>query len=473
MPGLHFIMKRAVLFLMMLSAVLATSCTKESFITGRDALLETSEDSLHFDTVFTTTGSITHYFKIYNRNDNKLLISNIYLSGNDNSYFRINADGIPGPDISDIEIVANDSLYVFVTVKIDPTSADLPFVVEDSIGISYNGNERWVQLRAWGQNANFLRSMVISSDTMWTNEKPFVILGGIAVLNGATLTIEKGTRIHLHADAPFLVDGTLTAVGEKYDSTKITFLGDRLDEYYRDHPGSWPGIYFRETSVNNMLRHVIVKNAYQGIVSEKLSSAGTPKVTLDQCIIDNCYDAGIIGVESSITAVNSLISNCGKNILLVKGGSYDFSHCTAVSYSNVYIPHKQPVLAVTNFVKLDDIISVSDLRADFINCIFWGDHGTVENEVVVAKEGNTTFAVDFRNCLWKVVNDPAGVTSSGMITNEDPDFETIETTKNQYNFRLKEGSPAINAGIMTTFTVDLDDRERLNIPDLGAYETTF
>jgi hypothetical protein len=347
------------------------SCRKDSFTTDPNAVVNISADTIHFDTLFTTTGSVTHFFKIFNDNDSKIRISGITLSGGSNSFFKINAEGTEGPSVAELEIEANDSLYVFVTVQVDPTLNNLPFIVQDSIGITYNGNQRWVQLQAWGQNANFMRTKVITSDTTWTHEKPFVILGGLLVAEGVELKIEQGTRIYLHADAPFIVDGTLTASGKKYDSTKIVFQGDRIDEFYRDLPASWPGIYFRETSTNNLLKHVIVRNAYQGVISEKLSAIAGPKVRLEECIIDNCYDAGILGINSSINAVNCLISNCGKNILLVQGGEYEFTHCTDVAVTNSYISHKQPVLVVTDFIKVGDVVTVADVKASFINCIFW------------------------------------------------------------------------------------------------------
>lgn len=463
--------------LIVLAIIVATgsmlSCSKDSLITSRDALLTVSADTLHFDTLFTATGSVTHFFKIFNENDRRLRIADITLSGGENSFFSINADGTAGPSVKDLEIDANDSLYVFVTVNIDPTVADLPFVVEDSISITFNGNQKWVQLQAWGQNASFMNTKVIVSDTTWTNKKPFVILGGLLVAEGVELKIEAGTKIYLHADAPFIVDGTLTATGDKYDSTKIIFQGDRLDRYYRDLPASWPGIYFREPSRSNFLKHVIVKNAYQGLVSEKPSGAAGPKVRLEECIIDNCYDAGILGVNSSITAENCLVSNCGKNILLVEGGVYDFIHCTDVAFSNSYISHRQPVLLVTNFIKIGDAISAADIKASFTNCIFWGANGTVDNEVSTLRDGSAAFDVTFKNCLWKIEQQPSGISSTNMIDNQDPLFINVDSPINLYDFRLKEGSPAVNSGISTAVSTDLDGKNRVNIPDIGAYETTF
>ncbi|HXL57670.1 MAG TPA: hypothetical protein VN958_15520, partial [Chitinophagaceae bacterium] len=96
------------------------SCKKESFITSTDALLFTSADTLHFDTIFTGTGSITQSFKIYNPNDQKLLLSRIEIAGGNTSVFKLNVDGAPGTSFSNIEIAPNDSIYVFVAASINP-----------------------------------------------------------------------------------------------------------------------------------------------------------------------------------------------------------------------------------------------------------------------------------------------------------------------------------------------------------------
>src|SRR5687767_2789068 len=106
-------------------AVILFSCKKTGFITSPDAFLRTSVDSLHFDTVFTTTGSTTQFFKIFNPNDQKLRLSNVQLMGGAASPFKLNVDGMPGTIFSDIEIEANDSIYAFVTVSINPSAASL------------------------------------------------------------------------------------------------------------------------------------------------------------------------------------------------------------------------------------------------------------------------------------------------------------------------------------------------------------
>ncbi|MEO8568206.1 MAG: hypothetical protein ABI419_03700 [Ginsengibacter sp.] len=448
------------------------SCKKESFITSPQARLYTSADTLLYDTVFTSVGSITKSFKIFNNNNQKLLLSRIKLSGGASSFFKMNVDGTSANEIDDIEINPNDSIYVFVQVKIDPTTAILPFVITDSILIDYNGNQKFVQLQAYGQNAIFLNKVKLTGNITWNDSLPYVILGGVLVDSNAVLTIREGTKIYLHPNAPFLVDGTLRVQGTKQD--QVIFAGDRLDADYKDFPASWPGIFLNSSSQENNIKFAVIKNAYQGIIAQGLSLNTTPKLTLSQSIIDNIYDAGVLGINSNIYADNCLISNCGKNVLLALGGDYSFVHCTVASYSNFFIDHKNPVLQVANFADDGTTTLVADLDARFTNCIFWGEGGSVENEILISKKLNTFFSVKFDNTLYKVKDsDPADATfTNTVIKNTDPLFDSINISKNYYDFHFKKdpAAPAIDKGSVTPYTRDLDDFLRSGIPDLGCYE---
>lgn len=463
------------LFILSFTFFLAT-CKKESFITAPDARVTITADSLKYDTVFTTTGSITQSFKIINENNQKLNISSIKLMGGNSSVYKINADGIIGPEISNIEVRANDSIYVFVSVVINQNVTSLPFIVQDSIKINYNGRDRWVQLEAWGQNAHFFRNRLMTGNETWTNDLPYVILGALVVDTTATLSIDKGCRIYVHADAPVVVDGTLLINGQKDSIDRVYFRGDRLDDPYKDFPASWPGIFFRSSSKGNVFNYAVLKNAYQAIASQDLSpNYPNPKITLNECIVDNAYDAGIITVNSNIKAVNCLISNCGKNLLLLKGGDYQFTHCTIATYSNNFILHKDPVLSISNFINVNNVPQISPLSALFRNCIFWGDGGVVEDEVVVSKSGSTAFSVNFDYGLWKIEkNNPTttpGVVASQMINNQPPLFDSIDVSRRYYDFHLQSASPAVNKGTNAGIVKDLDGRPRpVGLPDLGCYE---
>ncbi|MEO5891221.1 MAG: right-handed parallel beta-helix repeat-containing protein [Ferruginibacter sp.] len=446
-----------------------SSCKKDSFITSGDARIATSLDSLKYDTVFTSIGSITKSFKINNLNTQKLLLSEVKLMGGANSSFKINVNGAPASELNNIEIASEDSIYIFVTANINPNTANLPFIVTDSIRIMFNGNTRFVQLEAFGQNANFLRNRIIKGDITWTNNLPYVILGSLQVDADASLTIEAGCKIYSHADAPFIVDGTLVAKGTKDD--RVVFAGDRLDEDYRDLPASWPGIYFRGSSKNNVLTYTIVKNAYQAVVAEQASVNANPKITLHQCIIENAYDAGILCVNSSLAADNTLISNCGKNIYIIYGGNYIFTNCTAAAYSP-YLSHKDPVLTANNFALQNGNTLTADLEAVFRNCIFWGQDGIVEDELNIAKQGNNNFDVLFDHCLYKSKNDPANSVFSAPVKNMDPLFDSIDVSRRNFNFHINNAqAPGLDKGIATGFLKDLDGNDRsIGLPDLGCYE---
>ncbi|MEY2916571.1 MAG: hypothetical protein RIS73_285, partial [Bacteroidota bacterium] len=451
--------------------VALSSCKKDSFITSAEARLTLTADSLKYDTVFTTTGSITKSFKIINENSQKLRLSKVKLMGGAASPYKININGSSSTEENNIEIEANDSVYVFVSVTINPNAANLPFIVSDSILINYNGNTRFVQLQAYGQNAVFLSNKVITGNVIWTNALPFVILKTIRIDTAATLTIQPGCKIYSHADAPFIVDGTLIINGIK--NNEVVFAGDRLDNDYKDLPAGWPGIYFRGNSKNNVLKYAIIKNAYQAVVTTGPSVNANPKLIIQQCVIDNAYDAGVLAVNTSLQANNSLISNCGSNVAVVYGGDYIFTNCTVASYSNLFFAHKNPVLTVNNFAMQGGSAITANLNAIFRNCIFWADTGFVNNEVVVNKQGSNTFNVLFEKNLYRVQTDPANSTLTSNIKNQDPLFDSIDVTKRYYDFRitLNNAAPGINKGVLTAFLKDLDDKNRNNgLADLGCYE---
>ena len=458
------------LLLLLVFAALVFACRKNSFITTRNARIGFSADTVWFDTVFVSTGSITQQVKIYNPNNQKLRLSTVKLMGGAQSYFHINIDGSPGPEQDNIDIDAGDSLYIFVSVEIDPQTSNLPFVVQDSIQVAFNGNTQYIQLEAYGENARFLNNAVITGNTAWDNTLPYVILGSLQVDANAQLTIPAGCKIYFHANAPLLVSGTLLVNGGPYDSTRVYFQSDRLDPPYNSYPGSWPGIYFQSTSTGNDLKYAVIQNADESIVVEAPPAGTVPKVLLEQCIINNSSKAGILGIQGSLQANNCLISNSGNNIEL-GGGYYVFLQCTSAAYSNLYLTHTQPVLSVADEIEEDSTLVTGNIQANFENCIFWGANGSVTDEVVVSKQTTDNFSVNFSNCLWKVQDVPSPITSSAIIANQDPLFDSINNSTLYYNFHLQTGSPALGAGISAGIGIDLDGNPRpATNPDLGCYQ---
>jgi hypothetical protein len=451
----------------LLASIIFISCKKDSFITSADARLSTSVDSLKFDTVFTTTGSITKSFKIFNNNEQKLLLSKIKLGGGATSAFKMNVNGIAATELNNVEIAAKDSIYVFVTVTVNQTAANLPFIISDSVLIDFNGRNAKVNLEAFGQNAIFIRNGLIISNVNFTNTLPYVILGGLQVASTGSLTINAGTKIYCHADAPLIIDGTLICNGTKLQP--IVFAGDRLDDPYNGFPASWPGIYFRSTSKDNVLQFTNVKNAYQALVVLQPSVNANPKLILRQCIIDNSLDAGLLCTNTNVVAENCLISNCGRNVETNYGGTYSLTHCTIAAYSNSYVLHKRPAIYLTD---ANDANQTFPLNALLRNCIFYGDAGFVENEIQTKKVG-AAFNVNIDHCLYRAVADPTNTIINVSIKNIDPSFDSVDNSRRVYDFRITKNATAasINKGVATFLLKDLDDKNRnIGLPDIGAYE---
>ncbi len=429
-----------------------------------------SADTVSFDTVFTSTVTVTQQVKIINNNNESVNISSISLAGGSNSFFILNIDGNPGPDVSNLKISADDSLIIFVTVFIRPGTGPRPFLLQDSIRISYNSNEQFIQLSAWGQNAHFLKNQVIRGNSVWLSDMPYVIYGSLTIDSNASLLIQAGAHIYIHADAPFFVDGNLQIMGDSSDSQRVYFTGDRLDQPYAGYPGSWPGIYFRKTSKDNLLNYAVFQNSNHTIIAEGPGSGLSPKLSLNQCIINNSLGEGILGIQSSIHAVNCLISNCGQNVVIGLGGVYQFEYCTVAAYSTELLFHQQPVLTISNSGSDGSQLFTGDLNANFINCIFWGGEG-VDDEAKVIRQGNTVFNVLFDHTILKQQNYPENIDSSSLWLNTNPQFVASGLPGNIFDFHLLSGSPAVDHGTNLGILIDLDGNPRpVNQPDLGCYE---
>ncbi|NNC85435.1 MAG: hypothetical protein HKN75_05080 [Bacteroidia bacterium] len=476
----------------LLILIASSSCRKESFVTDSSAKLAFSNDTVIFDTVFVTIGSTTQWLQVYNNNDKSIRISNINLAGGSASKFRINVDGLPGTNFSEIEINANDSMFIFVEVTIDPNASNLPFVVDDSITFETNGNLQSVKLVAWGQNANFIRAdtyvdglppyKVIDCPggaATWNSTLPYVIFGYAVVDSACTLNVDAGTQIHFYNNSGLWVyrAGTIKVNGTL--SNPVVFQGTRLEPSFDEEPGQWDRIWINEGSVANEFNYAIIKNGFIGLQLEPIIAPSDPReIKVNNTVIRNMSGYGIFTRAYTGTFKNCMISNCGQYLAaLTAGGSYDFRHCTFANYWTAG-QRSTPSIFMNNFI-IDEnsnaIPSPLD-SATFKNCIIYGRNDSeIEWDFV-----DTDSAFKFDYCLVQVdpdfndANNPDQF--SNILKNQDPGF--VDAFNGDYF--LDTLSVCEDAGNSNYVIPDMDlhlDLVQMNRltnlpPDLGAVEYT-
>ena len=473
---------------LLLIITLLFACKKDIMENDQSANLHFSTDTITFDTIFASIGSITKTLTVYNRN-NFDVKSNIALLGNSAANFRMNIDGIAGNSQTNIVIPAKDSIFIFLEVTIDPSSSNTPYILTDSLVFTTGTKKQDVDVVAWGQDAYFHTANtygniingtdttrfyyhLLDCSTPWMNDKPHVIYGYAVVDPGNTLTINEGCNIYLHKNSGVIVGNPFSeyAGGSiKINGTlgnEVVFQGDRLDPWYKDIPGQWDRIWLIPGSIDNEINYAIIKNGNIGIHADTVSlTSNNPTVTINNTIIENMSGIGVLGQGAHITANNTVISKCGQYAVACNiGGTYNFTHCTFANYWN-YSNRNTPSILLNNYYEGADgeIYSINLDEANFTNCIIYGNLST---EVSFQEHKDKTFNYTFDHCLIKL--DPTINTDNehyeNVIINQSPKFvDNLES-----NFHLKEDSPTIDAGIGPSDS-DIEGNPRSN-PDIGAYE---
>ena len=446
-----------------------TGCKKGNFTSN--GTLTFSSDTLVFDTVFTTIGSVTKNFKFYNNDNKPLTVSKIKLMGGDNSPYRINVDGLSGNEFNEINIEGNDSLYVFVEVTLDPNNQLNPVVIEDSIQFTTNGVVQYVQLASWGQDMYYHYKdvfPVIAADTTWANDKPHVIYGYSAVDLAKTLNIQAGTDIYLHKNAILYVyKGALNINGTL--NNPVTLQGDRLEMAYDDVSGQYYGIYFQE-AMPSSIDYAIIKNGTSGVhlFSEDPANSGYT-LTLTNTKIFNCARYGVfIYSGAKVKAENCLIyKNLNHSLLVLEGGDFNFNHCHLLGYSSDGGQNPAVGLSNTYYNPLLGTTFISSIEEGVItNSVIYGD---LEQELAfdTISDPAITLSFQFENNLIRSSTIFTESFFNNNIWNQSPQFK--DALENDFEFW--SGSPLRDAGNNLFFSpTDILGTSRVNTPDIGAFE---
>ncbi len=446
-------------------------------------VLSFSVDTLSFDTLLSTLGSTTKKFMIYNRHNKPLLISSIRLSG-DNG-FRVNIDGQKGQEFSDIRIGAADSLYVFVEATLKENANNTPQIITDEVVFVTNNVQQKVVLEASGQDVYVFRSKIFEESTTLPNDKPYLVFDSLVIKENVTLEIPENVTFYMYSKSKIKVYGNIKAKGTK--EKPVVFRGYRTDYLidipYDRVPGQWGGLQFASSSYNNEFEYVHIRN---GMFAMNFESSGTEnsKLKMKNSILTNVNGQLFAAENCNIEIENSELSNASGALLFLRGGKYNFRHCTMANYlpawNNMSVTGQTIVLS--NYKKEgDNTISMPVDQADFLNCIVYGNNSSGSN-ILFMKDKDTNpdapFNYKFQNCLLKTNDELDKNQTIDCIFNQNPEF--VKSTAGDdfiFSFQLDSISPARNkadSNISANLPYDMNGVYRFNDegPDMGAYEWT-
>ncbi len=476
------LLRNFILILWSIASLLLVSCEREYVFRGNGTEIRFSTDTVAFDTIFTSVGSITQNLRVSNPVQDDVVVEAIELMGGEDSDFVLNVNGNAGSRIEDVSIRGNDSVVVFIEAHIkDSGDKNTPFVVSDSIMFYTRDKIQKVHLVAYGQDVIPLRKENLKTQS-FTNDKPYLIYDWVVVDSAETLTIDPGTRLHFHKDAFFIVFGTVQVNGES--DNPVLFTTDRMDEWYADKPGQWGYIHLMPGSENHTFNNAVIRNSTMGIVVDSVGiEPDAEPLQLNNVKIEHVTAQGLLAQNSSIIASNSVFADCGSaSVALTVGGSYKFYHCTIANYFT-WAFRSTPALLISNyFTDVDNQDRFSPVQtADFHNCIIYG---IKENEIKLDfiqnpddEEDVPVFLnVNFSHSLLKIEDEKkeaySEVFNNGILFNEDPDFADVS----KYNYELDTLSAGLEAGdyeIAREYPFDFYNTNRVEnnkLPDLGAIE---
>lgn len=484
-----------------------SSCRKDFSTIPSFGELEFSKDTVFLDTIFTNIGSATYNLKVYNRSNDDITIPNITLERGTVSNYRLNVDGIPGKSFQNIDILAKDSIFIFVETTIDIASVSNPLYT-DRILFDNGMNQQDVKLVTLVQDANFIfpgrdpftlkidsltldgeattiKGRFLTNDELtFTNTKPTVIYGYAAVSSNNTLTIPPGAKVYFHDNSGLIIDTDASLKVNGTLNDKVIFEGDRLENSFSSLPGQWGTIWLRAGSKENVINHAEIKNGIIGILVDSISSASTPTLTLKNSEIINHSNFGVLARETSIHGENVVIGNSGEaSLACIIGGSYNFTHSTFANYWSNGI-RSLPSVLINNYYTYtntsgQEIIETRDLiTANFTNCIIDGNNNI---EFLPDKAEGGIFNFKLTNSLVKfsdVNNALEGVTE---IDFDNPNLYENILLNGVTHFRnpsnndyiIGQDSQAINFGNISGATLvpaDILGIIRTDSPDAGAYQ---
>ena len=477
-----------ILCLLCLTGFLAVACSDdEEFTSNVSMRLDFSTDTVRFDTVFTTIGSSTQRFKVYNRNDKGIRLSSVSLAGKGESGFRINVDGQYGTSISDVEVLHEDSIFVFVEVTVNPQASDSPVLIRDTVVFALeSGIRQQVILEAYGQDVIIMRAEVVYDDRELSAARPYLIYDSLVVSANARLTIPAGAKLCFHQGASMYVHGQVVCEGSV--SEPVVFRGDRTDKLFPYLPydrldAQWGGISISSESYGNLFNHVDIHGGTYGIACDS-AMTDRRKMELTNSVVHNVSGNGVHAVCCNMLVANTQISNSGGHCVSLFGGSSEFVHCTLAQF----YPWNASRGSALYFCNAADDFLYPLEKAYFYNTIVTGNSsddvlgGDINRNKDDVSSSEVPFNYLFANCLLntKIKEQDAASYVDCILESEEnetfkaSDFRNIDTDNYIYDFRLSEKSVARGVGsasFSSDYPLDMLGVARPDEhPDAGCYQ---
>ena len=495
-------------------ALIWNACDHElDFVPAQPQDLSFSRDTVYLDTVFTNIGSATYNLRVYNKSSENVLIERVRLGQGSDSKFRLNVDGLSGQEFEDIELLAKDSMYVFVETTVDiqdytqeakeflyedklffnNQSVDLVTLVKDAIflypEIDDQGIKEFIPIgEDEDGNPIGIEGFYLDDDElMFSNDVPYVIYGYAGVPAGKTAVFEAGARVHFHENSGLIAapESSVHVLGNpSFDAelmeNEVIFEGDRLEPFFENIPGQWGTLWLTQGSTNHIFRHATIKNATVGILMDYNDGGDQPTLLLEQTQIHNSSSVGLWAKTAHIEANNSIFGNAGNLSFYGNyGGQYDFTHCTFANYWNRSF-RNTPAVALDDYIQISEteILVEPLVKANFNNCIIDGNQRV---EFLVNQEGETPLNFTLNHTSVRFDTMDQSVLSNPYFDFEDSTyyntlFQNIKTSLNdpqQNDFRPTQDSEVINKGdrsIAEGLSIDIIGINRTEAPDLGAYQ---
>lgn len=294
----------------------------------------------------------------------------------------------------------------------------------------------------------------IANASEWTKAGtnfPYIVWDNLSIDGPGSLSLAPGVAIKPRTGGIY-VNSTLHANGSPSDHVFFSNLGDQ------PVAETWTGIYFAPTSVNSTMNFC------------DISGAGRNNLGY----FNSEYQVCAIYVDKTSPQFRNLKVSANGGYGVRTYGSAALM-CNSLFYSNAW-GHVRLDGGTTASILNNTLVAAGDMGV-YVN----GSNPLVANNIIAFNAGLGFYVpagtpVEHHNVVYGNTKGAFGGREGFSISSADLQVDPLLVDRSAGNYRLMDGSPAINAGdnsqVSSAWT-DLDGRLRIHATtvDIGAYES--